>query len=181
MIAVAPASAAASRPSAKGKNASDATALPTVRDASQPYFSAASAAFIAAIRLESRRFICPAPIPAVAPPFGIYDGVRFDVTRHGPGEQAVFQFLFGRLALRDDLEVGLAYRAIVARLDEQPTGDRLDREPFAPGIRQLARDQQPQVLLSGECRARASLTDGAMTTSVKISQMALRWLRRVRY
>ena len=33
----------------------------------QPNFSAASAAFMAAIRLESRRFICPAPIPAVAP------------------------------------------------------------------------------------------------------------------
>ena len=33
----------------------------------QPCDSAASRALIAAMRAESRRFICPAPIPAVTP------------------------------------------------------------------------------------------------------------------
>ena len=66
MTAVAPASAAASRPSANGKKASDATAEPTVRGSDQPLVSAASLAFAAAIRALSRRFIWPAPIPAVA-------------------------------------------------------------------------------------------------------------------
>jgi hypothetical protein len=69
ITAVAPASAAASNPSAKGKNASEATAEPTVRGSGQPWVSAASRALIAAIRAESRRFICPAPIPAVTPSF----------------------------------------------------------------------------------------------------------------
>ena len=67
ITAVAPASAAATSPSAKGKKASDATAEPTVRGSSQPLVSAASRALAAAIRALSRRFICPAPMPAVAP------------------------------------------------------------------------------------------------------------------
>ena len=50
ITAVAPASTAASSPSAKGKNASLATAEPTVRGWSQPKVSAASRALAAAIR-----------------------------------------------------------------------------------------------------------------------------------
>ena len=57
MIAVAPASAAASRPSAKGKKASDATTLPTAGLTFRPAASPDSAARIAAMREESRRFI----------------------------------------------------------------------------------------------------------------------------
>ena len=67
MTAVAPASTAAIRPSAKGKKASDATAEPMVRGCAQPAFSAASFAFQAAMRADSRRFIWPAPTPAVLP------------------------------------------------------------------------------------------------------------------
>ena len=52
ITALAPASAAASRPSANGKNASEATALPTVLGVTQPYVSAASRAFIASLRVE---------------------------------------------------------------------------------------------------------------------------------
>jgi hypothetical protein len=63
----APASTAASSPSANGKKASDATAEPTVRGSAQPFASAASRARMAAIRALSRRFIWPAPIPAVTP------------------------------------------------------------------------------------------------------------------
>ena len=57
ITAVAPASTAASKPSANGKNASLATALPTVRGSGQPIVAAASIALAAAIRAESRRFI----------------------------------------------------------------------------------------------------------------------------
>jgi len=67
ITAVAPASTAASSPSAKGKKASDATADPTVRGSGQPLASAASRARMAAMRELSRRFICPAPMPAVTP------------------------------------------------------------------------------------------------------------------
>ena len=62
-----PTSTAASKPSANGKKASEATAEPTVRDNAQPWVAAASVALIAAIRAESRRFIWPAPMPAVTP------------------------------------------------------------------------------------------------------------------
>jgi hypothetical protein len=55
MAAVAPAAAAASRPSRKGKNASDATTVPFV----------GRWAFITAILAESTRLICPAPTPTV--------------------------------------------------------------------------------------------------------------------
>ncbi len=57
------------KPSANGKKASDATAEPMVRGSGQPFASAASRALIAAIRALSRRFIWPAPMPAVTPSF----------------------------------------------------------------------------------------------------------------
>ena len=67
MTAVAPASTAERSPSAKGKNASDATTDPFVRGCGSPIASAASCALRAAMREESTRLICPAPIPTVAP------------------------------------------------------------------------------------------------------------------
>ena len=67
MTAVAPASTACNRPSAKGKKASDAQAYPVAREPDRPAVSAASAARMAAMRAESRRFIWPAPMPAVWP------------------------------------------------------------------------------------------------------------------
>jgi hypothetical protein len=67
MTAVAPAATAASSPSAKGKNASEATTLPCVKGSGRPAAFAASALFQAAIRAESTRFGWPPPIPTVAP------------------------------------------------------------------------------------------------------------------
>src|SRR5690606_12138559 len=61
MAAVAPASAAATRPSANGKNASLATTQPAKS-------SSDFRPFDTAISLESTRLICPAPMPRVAPP-----------------------------------------------------------------------------------------------------------------
>ena len=60
MAAVAPASAAASRPSGNGKKASLHTTLPASG-------SFASPAFHTAMRLESTRLIWPAPVPSVRP------------------------------------------------------------------------------------------------------------------
>ncbi|OQC67463.1 MAG: hypothetical protein BWX50_01351 [Euryarchaeota archaeon ADurb.Bin009] len=54
--AVAPAAAATSRVSGKGRNASDATAVP----------ARGRRAFLTAISADSTRFICPAPIPMTA-------------------------------------------------------------------------------------------------------------------
>ena len=67
ITAVAPASAADSRPSAKGKNASDATTEPLTSGSDAPAASAASSDLRAAIRDESTRLIWPAPMPTVAP------------------------------------------------------------------------------------------------------------------
>ena len=93
ITAVAPASTAASSPSAKGKKASDATAEPIVRGSAQPAFSAAS------LRLpggDPRRFepvhLAGADAGGGAV-LGIDDGVRLDVLGDRPGEQAVGQLL----------------------------------------------------------------------------------------
>jgi oxygen-independent coproporphyrinogen-3 oxidase len=65
---VAPADAAISSPSAKGKNASDATTEPFAKGSAIPAALAAASPFQAAMRLLSARFICPAPMPTVARP-----------------------------------------------------------------------------------------------------------------
>src|SRR3982750_4700730 len=88
MTAVAPASTAASKPSANGKKASDATAEPSAR---------------AVLRVN--------------------DGIRFDVLGDGPGEQAVGDFLFGRLPFGHALELVARDDAVVAVLNQQTTGD----------------------------------------------------------
>ncbi len=69
MTAVAPAAIAESRPSANGRKASEATAEPLVSGYGQPAARAASSALMAAMRAESTRLICPAPMPAVCPSF----------------------------------------------------------------------------------------------------------------
>ena len=99
ITAVAPASAAASRPSAKGKKASDATAEPIVRGSAQPLASAASS------RPDRGDARAVAPVHLAGADAGgdavlrIDDRVRLDVLGDGPGEQAVGEFLLGRLAL----------------------------------------------------------------------------------
>ena len=93
ITAVAPASAAASRPSAKGKKASDATAEPIVRGSPQPALSAASLAFQAAIRARFQPVHLAGADAGGDAVLGIDDGVRLDVLGDGPGEQAVGQLL----------------------------------------------------------------------------------------
>ena len=69
ITAVAPASMQASMPSAKGKNASDATTEPLVNGSASFSSAAASSALRAAMRAESTRLIWPAPMPTVARSF----------------------------------------------------------------------------------------------------------------
>ena len=66
------------------------TPPPTPRSAAPPgpAASAMSCALRAAIRVESTRLICPAPMPDRGPVLGIDDGVRLHVLGHGPGEAA---------------------------------------------------------------------------------------------
>ena len=152
ITAVAPASTAASKPSANGKKASEATAEPTVRGSAQPFASAASSASdrgdaraVAAVHLAG----ADAGGDAV---LGIDDRVRLDVLGDGPGEQAVGDFLLGRLALRHAFELVARDHAIVAVLDQDAAGDHRDVWSAARRIGQLAGQQQAQVLLSRENR-----------------------------
>ena len=124
ITAVAPASTAASRPSAKGKNASEATAQPTVRGSAQPDVSAASVAFIAAMRDGFAPVHLARADPGGGAVLGIDDRVRLDVLGDRPGEQAVVQFLLGRRALRHHLEHVARDMAVVALLDQHAAGDR---------------------------------------------------------
>ena len=62
-----PASISNASPSAKGKNASEATTEPCVSGAARPIASAMSSALRAAIRVLSTRLIWPAPTPTAAP------------------------------------------------------------------------------------------------------------------
>ena len=105
ITAVAPASTAASRPSAKGKKASEATAEPIVRG-SRP------AGFLGRVlRLPGGDAGGFEPVhlagadPGGGAVLGIDDGVRLDVLGDRPGEQAVGQLALGRRALGHHLEV----------------------------------------------------------------------------
>ena len=78
----------------------------------------------------------------------------------GPGKATIGEFLRGRCALRHHLEIGLGDHAIVARLDQETAGDRLHRPPAPRGIGQVAGQQQAQILLAGEHRARTFVSVG---------------------
>ena len=150
ITAVAPASTAASRPSANGKKASEATAEPIVRGFGPAVglgrfdgFRRGDARAVAAVHLAG----ADAGGGAV---LGIDDGVGLDVLGDGPGEQAVGDFLLGRLALGDAFELVAGDAAVVAVLDQQPAGDHRQRLAGARRIGQLAGQQQAQILLLGE-------------------------------
>ena len=105
ITAVAPASATASKPSGKGKKASDAAAEPTVRGLSQPAILAAS---LALMRGDARR-IHAAHLAGADAGGGavlhIDDGVGLHMLADGEGQQHVGDFLLGRLALGHDLQI----------------------------------------------------------------------------
>ena len=79
MTAVAPASAAAIKPSAKGKNASEATTEPLARLSLRPAAFAASCAFQAAMRAEFDAAHLAGADADGGAVLGVDDGVRLDV------------------------------------------------------------------------------------------------------
>ena len=150
MTAVAPASAAASRPSAKGKKASEATTEPLVSGSAAPAAFAASCDFpggdagaVDAAHLAG----ADADGGAV---LGVDDGVRLDVLGDREGELQVGQLLRRRLPLGDDLQLEVLDHGVVARLHEEAAGDRAEGEAGRARIGQAAGGQQAQVLLLGE-------------------------------
>ena len=107
ITAVAPASAAASSPSAKGKKASEATTEPCVSGVSRPAAFAASAALIAAILAEFDAAHLAGADADRGAVLGVDDGVRLHVLGDAEGEDEVGELRFARRALGHDAAVGL--------------------------------------------------------------------------
>ena len=128
ITAVAPASAAASRPSANGKKASEATTEPRVSG------SAAPAALAASARLErgdagavDAAHLARADADRGAV-LGVDDGVRLDVLGDPEGELEVGQLLRRRLPPGDDLQLHVLDHGVVARLHQEAAGERAERQ-----------------------------------------------------
>lgn len=153
---MAPASAQAISPSAKGKNASEATTVPSVRDPVSPAAVRASSAFHAASLAESTRLICPRADPDAAAVLAEDDGVRFDVLADGEGEFEIGAFGRARLTPGDDLE-GVAGQAIVAALQQIAARERAHGHARRARVWHSARDQHADVILGGEDRLRFRL------------------------
>ncbi len=170
ITAVAPASIAATSPSANGKKASEATTEPFVAASAFPAAFAASAALIAAMRAE----IDPAHLAGADADRGavsrIDDGVRLDVLGDAEGQQQVGGLGRRRRALGHDLEFGRAdsrrCRAIA------PAGPRQSSSPscrLRPDQRRPPVTSTRRFFLRANIAAAASLTEGAITTSEKIA------------
>ena len=124
MAQVAPASAAAMRPSGNGKKASLATTLPARE---RP----ASSAFQMAMREASTRDIWPGADAEGAVLGGIDDGVGLHVLDHAPAEEHRLHFVGGGRALGDDFfleALELRGRAGVAILHEHAAEHGADVE-----------------------------------------------------
>ena len=131
ITAVAPASIAASSPSANGKKASEATTEPLVSGSASPAalrgvlgLARGDAGGVDAAHLAG----ADADRGAV---LGIDDGVRLHVLGDPEGEAQVGELGVGRRALGDDLELHLVDHGVVARLHQQAAGDRFHREARA--------------------------------------------------
>jgi hypothetical protein len=152
-------SAAAMRPSGKGKKASLATALPG--EGLRP-----AEAFQMAMREESMRDICPAPMPRVRSLRGVDDGVGLDVLDHAPAEEQAFisSAVGGRSG--DDFLQSFSSRKRcrrrVAVLDqeaaESPSGADFESSGRGRGVSELA--HEAQVLLFLRRRARRARSPG---------------------
>ncbi len=152
ITAVAPAATADSKPSAKGKNASEATTEPLVkrRRVSCRFGSilglarcnagAVDAAHLPGADANSRAIL------------DVDDGIGFHVLGDAEGKLEIGHFRFGRRALGDDLEFQIVDDAAVARLDEDSPGDSLGADAGGARVRQAAGDQQAQVLLCRDDR-----------------------------
>ena len=95
MIALTPASIASCGPSAKGKNASEASDR-----AGEQLRAGTRVAFSTAMRTASTRLICPAPMPIVAPPAAITIALERTWRQTLHANSRSLPLLLGRLALR---------------------------------------------------------------------------------
>ena len=110
ITAVAPASIATSRPSANGKNASDATTEPLVSGSAKPSFLRC----VLRLARGDARGIDPAHLAGAdadgGAVLGIDDGVGLHVLGHPEGEAQVAHFGIGRRALGHDLDLHVVDR-----------------------------------------------------------------------
>ena len=178
ITAVAPASAAASRPSANGKKASEATTEPLVSGSARP----AASRGLRRLAGGDARGIDAAHLAGAdadrGAVLGIDDGVRLHVLGDPEGEHQVGQLGCGRRALGHDLQRPCR-RPRHCRASA-PGSRRRPCAPSSPAARGSGRppvEQQAQVLLRGDDRDRPpSSASGAMITSVKISTISSRGL-----
>ena len=148
---MAPASAAASRPSGKGKKASDAADRALGARLGQPAALAASSALMRGDAGE----IDPAHLAGAdaggGAVLGIDDGVGLHMLGDGEGEQHVGDLLLGRLALGHDLQLACRRRgrcrAICTR---KPPATERRSGPARAGSGRPPVDQQAQVLLRAD-------------------------------
>ena len=117
ITAVAPASTAESRPSAKGKNASEATTEPIGRGLGR----AGRLRRVLGLAGGDARRIHPAHLARADADrraiLGIDDGVRLHVLGDAEGKAQVGKLGFARRALRHHLQIEIVDDAVVARLE----------------------------------------------------------------
>ncbi len=77
-------------------------------------------------------------------------GVRLDVLGHFLGDQQVGHLRVGRRFLGHHPHLDVVRRAVVARLHQQPAGQRADGQAAGLGVSQRAGQQQPEVFLAGD-------------------------------
>ena len=116
-------------------------------------FCGGNARRIAPVHL-ARANPCRRPVPRID------DGVRLDMLGHGPGEQAILQFLLARLALAHHFQILRLDMAIVAILHQHAARDDGGGQPRTARIGQLIDQQQAQVLLGGKSRNRGLVRTG---------------------
>jgi hypothetical protein len=149
ITAVAPASAAARRPSGKGKKASEATTEPSRASRAAQFLGHA-----AGLERGDGGAVEPAHLPGAdahgRAALRVDDGVRLDVLGDRPGEEEVGEFGRGRRALRHDLEVGAADRPASRSCTRKPPATCRKARPGAAGSARPPGRQEAEVLLGGE-------------------------------
>ena len=171
MTAVAPASIAATSPSAKGKKASEATTEP-LRARRRPAGSARRVLGLArGDRARNRRATsAPRRRRRSAPSLRVDDRVRFDVLADPPGEGEIGHLGRGRRALGDDLRASRDRAR--RRRGPAPAGRRRPSARSAVGARgsgSAPATSRRRFFLVATIASASSSTSGAMITSVKIS------------
>ena len=160
MTEVAPASTAASNPSAKGKKASDATAEPLVSGS----FKFRRFGGVFGFTRGDARGIDPAHLSRSDTDGGavlrINNRVRFHMFGDGKGKQKIAHLGFARLALGHAFKRSGIEHFIIARLHEIAAGNGFDDCAGTLRGRHFAREQNAQIFLRRQNRARLIIAIG---------------------